>query len=263
MPETDRQYRVLLVEDEQWVRLGLKNKIEGANLGFKVVAEAIDGASALQCLEREPVDLLVTDIRMPVMDGLELIRSTYFAWPGLPTLIVSGFNDFQYARQALKYGVVDYLLKPVAESDLLPTLTSVRIKLDAQYEASLREIPVPPAMSQDEMARTVELYIRENFRQDISLQEVSSRLRVSTDYLGKAFKKLTGESPLRHIIKLRIAEAKRLLLVDPPINIHSIGEMVGYSDPFYFSRIFKTYVGVYPSEFRGSRGQPATEAVPG
>jgi len=261
MPDNPREYRVLLVEDEQWVRLGLKTKIDASDLGFRVVAEAMDGQSALQCLEREPLDLLITDIRMPVMDGLELIRNAYFAWPGLPTLIVSGFNDFQYARQAIKYGALDYLLKPVAEGDLMQALASVRIKLDSQYEASLREIPVPPLMSQDEMARTVELFLRENFRQDISLQEVSSRLRVSTDYLGKAFKRFTGESPLRYIIKLRVSEAKRLLLVEPAINVHSIGEMVGYADPFYFSRIFKTYVGVYPSEFRALRGE-VTEGAP-
>ena len=259
MPNPHESYKVLLVEDEQWVRAGLKNKIESCGLGFVVVAEAMDGQSALHCLEREVPDLLVTDIRMPVMDGLELIRNVHFAWPGIKSIIISGHSDFQYAHQALKYEVRDYLLKPVADSELLQALTAVRIKLDANREETRGQIPPQVSGDQDEIAKTVELYIRENFRKDISLQALSRKLRVSTDYLGKAFKRYTGESPLKYIIKLRINEAKLLLCVKPPLDIHSIGELVGYADPFYFSRIFKTHVGLYPREYRAGQALPPQE----
>lgn len=258
MPNLTKMYKVLLVEDEKWVRAGLKAKIEASGLGFQVSHEAMNGQAALLCLEQEVPDLLITDIRMPVMDGLELIRNVFFAWPGVKSMIISGYSDFQYAHQALKYEVGDYLLKPVATTELLEALTAIRIKLDATQEEILQSIPSSgQAVDQGEVARTVEQYIRENFRKDISLQDVSKKLRVSTDYLSKAFKRHTGESPLKHIIKLRINEAKKLLLATPVLDIHVIGEYVGYTDPFYFSRIFKTYVGIYPSEYRTNQAARA------
>jgi two-component system, response regulator YesN len=257
--EPGRKYKVLLVEDEQWVRKGLRRKIEELDLGFEVAAEAIDGLEALQLMEGMSPDLLVTDLRMPAMDGIELIRSAFFAYPGTAVIIVSGYGDFEYAQKAIKYEVRDFLLKPVSDEALAEALASVRIKLDAQAKEALRAMPTGGLLSnQEEMAQTLELYIRENFRRDIRLGEIAGKLGVTTDYLSKAFKRHTGESPLKHIIKLRINEAKQLLAAKPELDVRRVGELVGYEDQFYFSRVFKTHVGVYPSEFRGARSESSS-----
>jgi two-component system, response regulator YesN len=252
-------YNVLLVEDEQWVRKGLRKKIEEQGLGFEVAAEAMDGAEALQAMEDIGPDLLVTDIRMPAMDGIELIRSAFFAYPGTAAIIVSGYGDFEYARKAIKYEVKDFLLKPVSDEALKEALVSVRIKLDAQADAMLDAMPSGGLLSsQEEIAKTLELYIRENFRRDIRLGEISEKLGITPDYLSKAFKRHTGETPLKHIIRLRMNEAKQLLAAKPELDVRAVGELVGYEDQFYFSRVFKTHVGLYPSEFRGARSESSS-----
>jgi two-component system response regulator YesN len=255
--EARAPYSVLLVEDEQWVRKGLRRKIDSLDLGFNVAAEARDGIEALQIMEDSSVDLLVTDIRMPAMDGIELIRNAFFAYPGTAAIIVSGHGDFEYARKAIKYEVKEFLLKPVSDVALSEALASVRIKLDAQAEDALRGLPSGGLLSgQEEIAQTLELYIRENFRRDIRLKEISEKLGVSTDYLSKAFKKHSGETPLKQIIKLRMNEAKQLLSSNPGLDVRTVGELVGYEDQFYFSRMFKIHVGLYPSEYRSSRSAP-------
>lgn len=249
-----KPYSVLLVEDEQWVRKGLRRKIEELDLGFAVAAEAMDGIEALQVMEELGPDLLVTDIRMPAMDGIELIRNAFFAYPGTAAIIVSGHGDFEYARKAIKYEVKDFLLKPVSDEALAEALASVRIKLDAQGEKALSELPSGGLLSnQEEIAKTLELYIRENFRRDIKLGEIAAQLGITTDYLSKAFKRHSGESPLKHIIRLRMNEARQLLASNPGLDVRSVGELVGYEDQFYFSRMFKIHVGLYPSEYRASR----------
>jgi two-component system, response regulator YesN len=258
--EAARRYKVLLAEDEQWVRKGLRRKIEELDLGFEVAAEAIDGFEALQVMEELAPDLLVTDIKMPVMDGIELIRNAFFAYPGTAAIIVSGYGDFEYARKAIKYEVRDFLLKPVSDESLAEALASVRIKLDAQADAALRAMPSRGLLSnQEEIAQTLELYIRENFRHDIRLGEISEKLGITADYLSKAFKRRTGETPLKYIIRLRINEAKQLLAGSPQLDVRTVGELVGYDDQFYFSRVFKTHAGLYPSEYRDARNDRSSE----
>jgi len=245
-------YKTLLVEDEQWVRKSLAKKIADAELGFAVSGEATNGQAALQLMEDISPDLLVTDIRMPVMDGLELIRNVSFSRPGTKVIIISGFSDFEYAQQAIKYRVADFLLKPVSTRDMAAALQSVRIQLDAERRSEAGFAPPALLSDQEEIAHVVETYIRENFRKDISLGEISRELGITTDYLSKAFKKHRGETPLKHIITLRMNEAKRLLVEHAQLDIYQIGERVGYRDQYYFSRIFKTYVGLYPTEYRAA-----------
>jgi two-component system, response regulator YesN len=250
-----RAYRVLLVEDEQWVRKGLRKSIEKAELGFEVAGEAMDGAAALQLMEELGPDLLVTDIKMPGMDGIELIKNAFFAYPGTAAIIVSGFGDFEYAQKAIKYEVKDFLLKPVTDEALAAALAAVRIKLDAGSRQAPRNLPKGGLLSnQEEIAGIVELYLRENFRSDIRLGELAQELGITADYLGKAFKKSRGETPLKHLIRLRMNEAKQLLLARPELEVSAVGQLVGYEDQFYFSRAFKVHVGVYPSEYRGAKG---------
>jgi two-component system, response regulator YesN len=251
--ESPGRYKVLLVEDEQWVRKGLRRRIEELGLSFEVAAEAIDGIEALQLLEELAPDLLVTDIKMPAMDGIELIKNAFFAYPGMAAIIVSGHGDFEYARKAMRYEVKDFLLKPVSDEALAEALASVRMKLDARKEEAMRALPRGLLSNQEEVAQALEVYIRENFRREIRLGEISERLGITTDYLSKAFKKYAGETPLRRIIRLRINEAKQLLASSPQLDVRTVGELVGYDDQFYFSRVFKSHVGVYPSEFRGRR----------
>jgi Response regulator containing CheY-like receiver domain and AraC-type DNA-binding domain len=131
-------HKVLLVDDEVFARTGLRGLIPWNRLGFEIVAEAENGEEALQMIREEQPDLVVTDIRMPVLDGLELIRTVKEQEIGCPRfIIISGYNDFKYAQQAVRFGVEDFILKPIDEAELSDTLKRVAdsIKRDQLLEA--------------------------------------------------------------------------------------------------------------------------------
>ncbi len=106
------------------------------------------------------------------------------------------------------------------------------------------------ALDQKSICELLEKYLQENYPHDVSFQELAEKFGFTPEYLGKIFKKYTGETPSKYLTKLRMNEAKRLLLNNPDMEIQMIGELVGYKDGFYFSRAFKSYTGIQPSEFR-------------
>jgi Response regulator containing CheY-like receiver domain and AraC-type DNA-binding domain len=127
-------YNVLLVDDEPMIRFGLRSAVNWEQEGLRLAGEASNGKTALEAMGRERIDILITDIKMPVMDGIELTREAKRSNPGIKVIFVSSYNDFEYAREAVKLGVVvDYLLKPTMEpGDLVSILRSCKDELDAQ-----------------------------------------------------------------------------------------------------------------------------------
>lgn len=128
-------YRVLLVDDELEIRSGLKLKIDWASLRFQVSGEAQDGREALSLLEQHRYDLVLTDIRMPIMSGLELLKQCAENYPHLKVIVLSGYDDFHFVKAALQCGARDYLLKPVVRSELTGILGKLREELDSEREA--------------------------------------------------------------------------------------------------------------------------------
>lgn len=123
-------YRVLLADDEEEIRTGISRKIDWAGLGFELVGQAENGADALELAEQLRPDVVLTDIRMPFMDGMELCRRLKQSLPAAKLVVFSGFDDFEYARQAISMNVSEYILKPINA----PELTSVLIKLRGQLD---------------------------------------------------------------------------------------------------------------------------------
>ena len=127
-------YKVFLVEDEIVVREGLKTIVPWQQYGFTFVGDASDGETALPRIRQTHPDLLITDIRMPFMDGLSLARIVRAEFPSLRIVIASGYDDFEYAQQAIQIGVDEYLLKPITKAALLKTLSELKSKMDAELE---------------------------------------------------------------------------------------------------------------------------------
>lgn len=137
-------YRILLVDDEEEVRRGIIRKMEWEKLGFEVAGDAENGEEALEKVEQLQPDVVITDIRMPYMDGLTLTRRIREKYPSIRVLIFSGYDDFEYAQQAIKLHVTEYILKPVNVEELSEILTRVRENLEEEIKQrrdidSLRE----------------------------------------------------------------------------------------------------------------------------
>ncbi|HOF99949.1 MAG TPA: response regulator, partial [Clostridia bacterium] len=132
-----RNYRAMIVDDEAEVREGIVARLDWEKLGFEVVAEAENGLEAIEKAESDEVDLLLTDIKMPFMDGLTMIAEFRTLHPSAKVVILSGFDDADYARQAIKLGVTEYALKPVNAEELSGVLARMRAQLDREYNEKL------------------------------------------------------------------------------------------------------------------------------
>ncbi|MEG0961590.1 MAG: response regulator [Lachnospiraceae bacterium] len=248
-----QNYSYVVVEDEGLIRRNLIKKITSLNLPLILSGEASNGMEAIILVEKNCPDLVITDIRMPQCDGLELSRYLHKNHPTVKIVILSGYNDFSYAQSAISYAVKDYLLKPIDINTLSLSLQKLLITMETETTQRNTYHTNNTNLDQKSIYELMEKYLKKNYQSDISFQELSEKFGFTPEYLGKIFKKHAGETPLKYLTKIRMNEAKRLLLSSPDMEIQKIGELVGYQDRFYFSRLFKSYVGIQPSEFRNRK----------
>ena len=244
-----KHYNIMLVEDEVLLRQSLARHIEALDSGYKVVCQVPDGCAALEALKSEDIHLIITDIRMPVMDGLTLAKNVHERYPHILTIVLSGYADFEYAQEALRQGVFDYLLKPVSRENLESALSKASLLLEKHFQ--LEEDSSMTGKDSQEIVDYVTLYIRSHYMDEVDFSELSSRLGFSSAYLTKLFNKYVGTTPLKYLTDIRIHEAKHLLL-NTTLPIREVGEKVGYPDQFHFSKTFRKLTGMNPTAYRQS-----------
>ncbi|RED61880.1 response regulator transcription factor [Cohnella lupini] len=242
----------IVAEDEPLLLRTLVNQIQRVDPLFHIVHAAHDGESVLRFIENSQVpDVLITDIHMPVMDGIRLIGVIEKYYPSVKKVIISGFSEFEYARQALKNNVLDFLLKPVKKQDLEDLLSKIQIMIESERT----DLKSPMLLknrqyTSEEIVKTVAQFIKTNYSKELSLEDIAKQFNVNAPHLSKIFLKYAGESPSKYIMSLRMNEAKQLLSLKKELSVKEVGEAVGYPDPFYFSRIFKQHTSMTPTEYR-------------
>lgn len=241
-------YRVFLADDEPWVLLGLKNLIDWGSCGFVICGEATDGNKAWERICHLSPDLVLSDIRMPGLDGLALITKIRDAGMDVAVVMISGYSEFEYAREALKLGCADYLLKPVYEEDLEACLKKIKGRLDAGKEKEEEEQEQDSYLSESKVAKEILQYIKEHYR-EVTQQKLAEVFCMSVSAVSQIIKKHTGKNYSEHLLDIRIKKAQKLLQTTND-SIESIAEQVGYSDYFYFTKVFKKAAGISPSAFR-------------
>jgi YesN/AraC family two-component response regulator len=249
-------YSVLIADDERWVRASLKKIVERTDLPFKVLYEASHGLEVLDLVKQYDIDVVITDIRMPIMDGLQLARSIHEQQLNIAIIIVSGHDEFQYAQQAVKLGVRDYLLKPVmveemhtSLSNLLHELTFKKEEQDKASHTQERDDYVP--LNERSTIEQVIAYIHDKMPGEVTLQETAAAVHLNSSYLSSLFKEQKKMKFMDYVMSLRMEEAKKLLL-STSLRISEIADRLGYNDIAYFSNTFKRICGKTPSEFRKS-----------
>ena len=210
---------------------------------WEIVGIAEDGEEAIRMVHHLDPDLVITDVRMPVMDGLEMIRRLTEEGARCRFIILSGYADFAYAQQAIKLGVRAYVTKPVDEDELAQAILS----LFAEKDGDARSDPAP-GPKQDTFDRLLE-YVREHFNEDMTQQELSERFFLNPVYISQLFRKRTGMTYQNYLTRLRIDRARRYL-EETDLMVYEISERVGYSDTAYFSRVFEKTTGIRPTDYR-------------
>ncbi|MBD0379460.1 response regulator transcription factor [Paenibacillus sedimenti] len=238
-------YRTLLVEDERKMREGLKRIVPWNEHGFHLCGDVENGREALSFIEQEKPDLVITDVRMPVLNGLELMMEVS-GRIDCQFIFISGFSEFEYVKVALRYGAIDYLLKPLDEDQLVEALTRAKQRLDR--EAALYTQPQSSSSVNDAVNEVI-AYIRDKYNDHLTIKEIAGRLYMHPIYLGQLFKKKTGVYFNDYVHQTRAQEAQRLLQATSK-KVFEIAMEVGYSDCDYFVQQFKKATGYTPSQYR-------------
>ncbi|HEY5586757.1 MAG TPA: response regulator [Ruminiclostridium sp.] len=247
------QFSIIVVEDEEYILKSIVRKINKTNTGFNIVGAVSDGNQALELIGKVLPDVLITDIQMPVMDGLELLRIMSQKYPHIKKIVLSGYDDFKYAQKAMKYNVKNYLLKPLKIDILTEVLLQLRILLEHErglIQQNKIHINDQSSYTAEEIIKLVETYIQENFTMDINFESIAQNFNFNSSYLTKIFSKYIGETPSKYLITLRINKSKHLLIHNKELSIREVGELVGYTDQFHFSRMFKNMTGFSPASYR-------------
>jgi two-component system response regulator YesN len=238
-------HSLMVVDDEFNIRDGLVNAVPWHTIGVEVVAEARDGLEALDQARKFHPEVVVTDISMDEMNGLEFAEVLLRERPATKIIILSGYGEFAYAQRAIHLRVFAYLLKPVSPEELLAQV--------AQALKTLEDEPAAPdaaALTGRAVIRRAQEYLEAYYAdQETSLDTLAEHLGLTPAYLSKLFKSETGRNYSEALADLRIDRAKHLLLTT---NLRSseVGDRVGYSNPQYFATAFRKATGHSPSEFR-------------
>lgn len=216
-------YRIILVDDEEEVRKGIIRKIDWEALGFQVVGDAENGQDALEKIEQLEPDVVMTDIRMPYMDGLTLTSWIRQKYPSVKVLIFSGFDDFEYAQKAIKLNVTEYILKPVNVEELTRILNRVRENLDQEIEQR-RDVDLLRESYLSSLPILRELFLNDMVRGNMPAENIRQKLEeYKIDILG-AEKWLTAvinvENEASEETGLTLHQEKELI----PISVKSLLE---------------------------------------
>lgn len=255
--------QVLIVEDEEIIRRGLELSIAWLSMGCHIIATAENGREGLRCIRTLQPDLVLTDIKMPYMDGLSMIKEGQ-KYCSFSSIILTSYAEFQLAKEALHLGAVEYLLKPVDEEELQLTVAKIKEKReqDAQdrihllHQGILRNMPLGAKLAGTEnpyISRLFEI-IRKEYASKLMMQEVSARLGVSASYLSRKLKEKLNTSFTELLNEYRIELAIQRLK-EGGSRVYEISEELGFGDYRSFIRCFKRYVGVTPTEFCARLGQ--------
>ena len=252
-------YKVVIVDDEPLIVEGLRKIVDWDSYDSVVVGTASSGKEGLGLVRKTQPDILFTDIRMPGMDGLNMIAALRSEYEDLQVIILTGYRDFEYARQALTLGVHRFLVKPSKMKELNEAMESVTGKLASERKNAPEEPDTETNASANNFIVNQALkYMEKHYREKLQLTDVAAMVYVSHWHLSKLLN-ATGKSFSETLNEIRIDKAKELM-EDSSLHIADISEKVGFADTAHFSRVFKKHTGMSANEYRNNYSHRKAES---
>lgn len=240
-------YRVIIVDDEPWALLGIKKTFKWDFFGFEITNETTDSEEAIELILKEKPDVVFTDISMPELSGIDIIRIA--RGKGLKTIfvIISGYADFKFAQEAIKYGAFEYCLKPIMQEEADRILKNVKNACDREngiYDIEYNEIDISSLSF-----KKVISYIHKNYKNKLQLNEIAEMFDLHPNYCCSLFKKHFDCNFTSYVVGVRMKEAEKLL-IQGEMSLQEIASSVGCNDYYYFNKTFKKYFGLTPHQYK-------------
>jgi YesN/AraC family two-component response regulator len=255
-----RLYRILIAEDEEIARRALCLACEKSGCPVEVVFEAATGRQVVEAVGKLQPDIILMDVVMPGVDGLTATRYVHQLYPTTKVAIVSAYDKFDYAQEALRAGAVDYLLKPVRPEQLTALLKRLCADLDAG-DAKKAAIAVSSDILEkdstgleqyrphDVALKHAQAYISENYARGLTLKQAAAHAHMAPTYFSRIFKQEIGCTFSEYVTHIRLQQAKHLLSTTT-LSIAEIAHAVGYQGPNYLTEVFKAVEGTTPGSYR-------------
>ncbi|WP_160724415.1 response regulator transcription factor [Bacillus sp. USDA818B3_A] len=248
---------ILIVDDEPRTRQGLKKTLDTWANGEYQIITAANGEQTIEIMRHSKVDILLTDIRMPEMTGLELLKVIKAQNMSPVIIVISAYSEFEYAHEALRLGVINYLLKPIRKNLLIEAVEDAIKVVDKQERAGMMEKVVDTKLvdvsaqnpSNRSPIREALDYINNNLKNELTQKEVADHVHLNPSYLSVLFKDHVKLTFSEYVTRRRIQRAKELLM-STSLPIADIAEESGYKTAKYFIKIFKEMEGETPSAYR-------------
>lgn len=255
-------FKVVILDDEEMIRYGLNIILGKQKDKYRVVGEAGDGEEGLKLIKALNPDLVITDIRMPKLNGLEILKSIYHLNIPCKVIMLTAHADFEYARTAVKYGADSYILKPINEEELFLELERLTADISEKAVKADPEEEIAKNLMEEVFSENRNLhlivykslrYIFKNYKKNISLHDAAGELGVSPAYISKLFSENMGISFVSFLNRFKVNIAKKLL-IKKSYKIHEISERLGFSNPKYFCKVFSDITQFSPSEYANIYG---------
>ncbi|OAB47904.1 response regulator transcription factor [Paenibacillus antarcticus] len=252
-------YTLMLVEDEELVRNGIKRFVPLSELNITEIIEASNGEEGLRLFESHRPDVVLLDINMPKMNGLEFARKIKELKPNVKIAVITGYDYYDYAVTALKIGIDDYVLKPVSKNDVFEVLSKLVDKMKREEQQTMLQDVVMEFKttmnnnySSDDAGYKVSIaqIVEDNISNPaFSLTILADQMGFSSGYMSVMFKRLFNVSFQDYMVSIRLERAKLQLLISD-MKMYEISFAVGFDNPNYFSVAFKKKFGLSPLQYR-------------
>lgn len=237
--------KLLIADDEEIIRNGIAKYVQLHTDRFDKIFLASNGQETIDIIFRNKPDIMLLDVQMPVKDGITVMEEADRADILPYTVILSGYDDFRYCQQAIRFGAKDYLLKPVRSSDILQKLNKVADEMFGVVKPEIED-------TGGEKNRLVELameYMVEHYYENITLADVAQTVGITAGYLSTLFSQKVEKNFVDYLNELRISHACTYLKQNY-LKTYEIAYKVGFRDEKYFSKVFKKITGQSPSDYR-------------
>lgn len=256
-------YTMIVADDEKIVLDGIADNIAWNEYGVKVVAKAVNGKELYQLASERKPDIVLTDIRMPYMDGLEVINQLKKELTETKFIVITAFEEFEYAKKAINYGAVGFLTKPILKKELILQVEKVvdqiskeqstndeLLRMRVSINKEQKETKQHPEEANTPIDRAI-VYISENLQKGVTLVEVAEYMNMNASYFSRYFKEEYGKSFIDYVKEQKVNYAKELIRTTN-LKVYEISEQLGYTSVQYFSLLFKNTTGMTPQEYKNS-----------